>query len=434
MAQTGYTPISIYYSATATNTPTAGNLVAGELAINTADGKLFYKDSAGVVQVIGTKGGVGSSTTTQVLYNNAGTIAGSSSFVFDGTNVGIGTASPADIVDVTRSTSSNSNGGLTLTNTNNSGYGSALTWNMKLNSTAGSWGRINVETASSTATFMRFFTTVGSSLTEQMRIDLSGNLLVGATSSVNSSKFLVAGLNGSAPVFQGATGAGAYLRFYNNAQTTGDLQIGQGKASGSDNVALIYNNSNAALVFGTNGTEVARFSPTGQLTVGTTDAGQSTGVGVKIRPEGACWVVNAGTDSFSYFNSAAGLYRFYVNSAGTISATNTSINGISDIRLKENIRDLDDGLNVVMALKPRKFDWKEGKGADTKNARGFIAQEFEQVLPDLISEWKDPAPEGEEPYKSVRADLIPTLVKAIQEQQALITDLTTRLAALEGAK
>jgi hypothetical protein len=55
MAQTGYTPISIYYSATSTNVPTAGNLVPGELAINTADGKLFYKDSSGVVQTIASK-------------------------------------------------------------------------------------------------------------------------------------------------------------------------------------------------------------------------------------------------------------------------------------------------------------------------------------------------------------------------------------------
>jgi len=57
MAQTNFTPISLYYSATATNVPTAGNLVAGELAINTADGKLFYKDSAGVVQTIASKAG-----------------------------------------------------------------------------------------------------------------------------------------------------------------------------------------------------------------------------------------------------------------------------------------------------------------------------------------------------------------------------------------
>ncbi len=77
MAQTGFTPISLYYSSTATNVPTNTNLAAGELAINTADGKLFYKDSSNVVQVIGTKGGgIGSSTTTQVLYNNAGVVVG----------------------------------------------------------------------------------------------------------------------------------------------------------------------------------------------------------------------------------------------------------------------------------------------------------------------------------------------------------------------
>ena len=57
MAQTGYTPISLYYSATASTAPTAGNLVAGELAINTNDGKLYYKDSAGVVQTIASKAG-----------------------------------------------------------------------------------------------------------------------------------------------------------------------------------------------------------------------------------------------------------------------------------------------------------------------------------------------------------------------------------------
>lgn len=57
MAQTGYTPIQLYHSTTASNTPTAGNLAPGELAINTADGKLFYEDSGGVVQVIATKAG-----------------------------------------------------------------------------------------------------------------------------------------------------------------------------------------------------------------------------------------------------------------------------------------------------------------------------------------------------------------------------------------
>ncbi len=55
MAATSFTPISLYYSTTASAAPTAGNLVAGELAINTNDGVLYYKDSSGIVQTLATK-------------------------------------------------------------------------------------------------------------------------------------------------------------------------------------------------------------------------------------------------------------------------------------------------------------------------------------------------------------------------------------------
>ena len=56
MPQSGYTPIQIYASSTGGNTPSAGNLTndtkGAELAINIANGKLFYKDSSNVVQVL----------------------------------------------------------------------------------------------------------------------------------------------------------------------------------------------------------------------------------------------------------------------------------------------------------------------------------------------------------------------------------------------
>ena len=55
MSATNYTPIYLYNSGTATNTPSASNLGAGELAINYADGKLFYKDGSSAVQVIAWK-------------------------------------------------------------------------------------------------------------------------------------------------------------------------------------------------------------------------------------------------------------------------------------------------------------------------------------------------------------------------------------------
>jgi hypothetical protein len=85
MAQTGYTPILIYSSNTASQAPTAGNLtnstLGSELAINITDGKLFYKDNANVVQVIGwktvptTAGGTGltSYVSGDLLYYATGT-------------------------------------------------------------------------------------------------------------------------------------------------------------------------------------------------------------------------------------------------------------------------------------------------------------------------------------------------------------------------
>lgn len=57
MAASGYTPISLYYSTTASAVPTAANLVSGELAINITDGKLYYEDNAGVVQLLASKAG-----------------------------------------------------------------------------------------------------------------------------------------------------------------------------------------------------------------------------------------------------------------------------------------------------------------------------------------------------------------------------------------
>jgi hypothetical protein len=81
MAQTGFTPIQLYYSSTTTNVPLAANLANGELAINITDGKLFYKDNASAVQVIGwkvvpaTAGGTGQTSYAigDLLYANTTT-------------------------------------------------------------------------------------------------------------------------------------------------------------------------------------------------------------------------------------------------------------------------------------------------------------------------------------------------------------------------
>jgi hypothetical protein len=92
MSQTGFTPILNYASGTASAVPLAANLTSSasgaELAVNYADGKLFYKDSGGVVQVMASKatGAIGGAT-TQVQFNNAGVLGGSANLTFDGTTL-----------------------------------------------------------------------------------------------------------------------------------------------------------------------------------------------------------------------------------------------------------------------------------------------------------------------------------------------------------
>jgi hypothetical protein len=102
MAQSGFTPISLYYSSTAAATPIAANLISGELAINVVDGKLFYKDSSGVVQTIASKGtGTIGGFNTQVQYNNAGAFAGSANLTFNGTTLTAGGFTTSGVVTVT---------------------------------------------------------------------------------------------------------------------------------------------------------------------------------------------------------------------------------------------------------------------------------------------------------------------------------------------
>ena len=74
---------------------------------------------------------------------------------------------------------------------------------------------------------------------------------------------------------------------------------------------------------------------------------------------------------------------------------------------------------------------------DEKKQLGVIAQELEQVFPSMVEEMPDKDEKGNDlgtTTKSVKYSVfVPMLIKAIQEQQALITALTTRITALEAA-
>jgi hypothetical protein len=241
---------------------------------------------------------------------------------------------------------------------------------------------------------------------ESARIDSSGNLLVGQTSPTFS------GSGRKVIEVQGSTDS--FIAF-----GAGGSAIGYLYASATE--ARLASFANVPLVLYANNTERARITAGGDLLVGKSVTNDTT-VGVALSPLGGVAMTRSESTDAAVTNivysTGASAYRFYVGLGGTVYATSTTISVISDQRLKENVQDLDVGLDKIMALKPRKFDWKEGKGKDIKGDRGWIAQEFEQVFPDMIDQWKDAAPDGEEPYKSVRADLIPVLVKAIQELKA----------------
>ena len=183
--------------------------------------------------------------------------------------------------------------------------------------------------------------------------------------------------------------------------------------------------------FFTANSEAARLDSSGNLLVGTTSATVSADAGFRVlsnRPATTQADSTSGTTVYEAYSTGAGAFRFYVDMAGTVHATSTSITAISDESLKENIRDLDKGLDTIKALKPRRFDWKNGDGNDIM---GFVAQEVEDVLPELVHDYK--LNETETKLGLKMGDMIPSLVKAIQEQQDLIESLTARVAQLEGA-
>jgi len=115
-----------------------------------------------------------------------------------------------------------------------------------------------------------------------------------------------------------------------------------------------------------------------------------------------------------------------VNGQGQINANGggaAAFGSFSDVRLKENIVDLPNQLENIAALRPVEFDYKDGSGHQI----GFIAQEMQEVYADTVSESSDGMLTITGWSKTEAR-----LVKAIQEQQAIINELKTRIEALES--
>jgi hypothetical protein len=198
----------------------------------------------------------------------------------------------------------------------------------------------------------------------------------------------------------------------------------------SSSAGYVMMENAASLILGTSGVTALTIASTGAATfsssvkTGTAADNGISGEGVVINANvnGVRLVTAQSTNTYetlAMYSSGAGAYRFYVGWGGTIYATSTTITAISDQRLKENIRPLNNGLSIIDRLNPVMFDWKEGKGLDKKNDVGFIAQEFEKVFPNSVTE--SLAGDDGISYKALNhGELIPTLVKAIQELKAEI--------------
>jgi hypothetical protein len=92
----------------------------------------------------------------------------------------------------------------------------------------------------------------------------------------------------------------------------------------------------------------------------------------------------------------------------------------SDKRLKTNIQDINYGLDTIMKLTPKEYDWKK----DNRHDIGFIAQEVEEVIPEIVKDKKH----FDKEIKTLDYEkLTAVLIKAVQEQQKQINELKEKL-------
>jgi trimeric autotransporter adhesin len=105
--------------------------------------------------------------------------------------------------------------------------------------------------------------------------------------------------------------------------------------------------------------------------------------------------------------------------------TNAGTINTSDARLKTNITTSPYGLQQVLQMKPVQYNWKTNPSADLQI--GFLAQDIQKIIPEAVV-----VPTNGDPMGMKYTELIPVLVKAIQEQQKQIDDLKKENAAIKS--
>jgi len=278
-----------------------------------------------------------------------------------------------------------------------------------------------------------------SSATVNIALDSSGNVGIGTSSPGYKLEVYAASdsLQIESVVHNLNTGTGVAAIGFNTAgsgetsSTKAGIGLVRGFAFGGGALAFYNNNSGAAGNF-TTADEKMRLDASGNLLVGTTAViNGSNAILQALNVNGGRPGINVGNS----VGSAATNCIIFTNSNGTVgtiqtSGTATSFNTSSDYRLKENVTPMTTGLATVSALKPVNYDWI----SDKSEGEGFIAHELQAIIPHAVTGTKDAVDtDGKPVYQGVDySKIVVHLVAAIQEQQATIASLTTRIATLEA--
>jgi hypothetical protein len=354
-----------------------------------------------------------------------------------GGNVGIGSTSPQ-----TKFVVQHTDGGTGV----EFSMGASLSYIQCYNRTSSDYIALKID-----AEDLRFGTNDGS---ERMRIDNSGNVGIGTTSSTE--RVTIAGVGSLYPnikfTFPGVTsrfmkigmvsavkyefhvnGSGTYMSFA--TEGTEKMRItssaeGHVELSGTAPVIkATASNGGSGLrinVAAQSGGQLFRVQEDGSTKFTVTESG-NVEVGVANSTSNGA-ILYGGTAggiiySFRDANSPGSVFRWYTGGTmvGSVSTTSsaTSFNTSSDYRLKENVIKMTGALDRVSQLKPSRFNFIIDPN---KTVDGFLAHEVQNIVPEAITGEKDAVDEeGNPDYQGIdQSKLVPLLVGAIQELKAEI--------------